>query len=85
MQYIQQLITQLSADPAQKPVVKQATDSLAQLTNIVKGFAQRQQQAGGCVQTEIGGGAVHQIHRSGRLPGRTGSDSHIQWLASHQS
>lgn len=45
IQYIQALITQLAQDPAQKAVVKQSEDDLAQLTNIVKGFAQRQAQA----------------------------------------
>lgn len=45
MGQVEQLIQMLSQDPAQKDVVKQATDSLSQLSNIVKGFAQRQAQA----------------------------------------
>lgn len=44
--YVQQLIAVLAQDKAQKSVVKQFTDSLGKLTNMVRAFAQRQQQAG---------------------------------------
>lgn len=42
--YIGQAVQQLGQDPAQKERVKHYTDSLAQLTNEIKGLAQRGQQ-----------------------------------------
>ena len=45
LKYIQQLLQILAQDPAQKQQVKQFSDALGKLTNIIKGFAQRQQQA----------------------------------------
>jgi hypothetical protein len=44
--YITNLIQSLEQDPANNQLVKQFSDSLGKLTNIVKGFAQRQAEKG---------------------------------------
>jgi hypothetical protein len=51
-QYVGQLMQWLAQDENQKSLVKQMGDSMGQLQNIVKGFAQRQQEAGQQSQAE---------------------------------
>lgn len=43
--YMEALLQKLSQDPAQKQFVKQAGDALGKITNLIKGLAQRGQEA----------------------------------------